>query len=582
MKGGGYLYSNYWNNLKLTTKVYISYLLTFVVLIVVLLFYASFLKTYQEKTETMYHEGLEKTEFLTTLSSSFDDLNAEILTMFAISNDEDARKEKEKIEAQSDRVSENIDILKNNLNDQTTEKDIQLFQTFWISYTNEIDHFVTEDFYTKYGNDMNYLVFKYKGELKPKIDAMNNILTKWVNENDDQINDNLNNLKSSEQQMFIIQLGLLIGSLICSILIFSYMAKTIAKPILFASETAKKASLGNIGLRIQSARKDEIGQMSNTLDQVLEETHQIVHRNQKLANDIARSTQILSEEIENTFNHTKTVTQLSVQISDKTNDQWIRTKESFEVLQKMDTSAESASMNAHLNADHLQTSLEVIQNVRTSFDMMERKFDLTHRKMEAMNKIIFDMVGKVQEINQIIELIKDVSKKTYLLAINAAIKSSKEKDTRNGFSVVSDHVLVISKNIEHLTLAIIESNQKIEIQSKQLQFEYAHISEKNKQAANTFNWIKSEFENLFSGIDVVTGKTFQMNEETTNIKKIISGISEATEEILHLNTQTNTSSADVATLMNEQTHMFQEVLELSEHLKHITEELEQSINYFKL
>lgn len=361
------------------------------------------------------------------------------------------------------------------------------------------------------------------------------------------------------------------------------MVKAIARHINPINERLRTVAAGDFSQEpLETVLTDELGQM--------------VYSTNSMSDSLREMIQSIGSMAEMTSSHSEELTQSANEV--KNGSEQIATTMQ-ELASGSETQAESASDLAGLmisfvekvqDADgagsKAQQSTEGILKMSSkgeslmgsSSDQMNRIDEIVKSSVDKMSSLNHE----VQEISNLVVVIKDVADQTNLLALNAAIEAARAGEHGKGFAVVADEVRKLAEQTAHSIIDITTFVDAIQKETKRvsdsLEKGYEEVAEGTRQIHET----KETFNQINQAIQGMTTNINHISLNLTDITKSSQVMNESIDEIASVSEESAASVEETSASSQEITGSMEEVAGSAAQLAQVAENLNALIQNIKV
>lgn len=315
----------------------------------------------------------------------------------------------------------------------------------------------------------------------------------------------------SDRNNTLITLTTLIAFTLVLVLLLSfYITRQLQNDINeITSKLISIATNNDLTLRVEVKSKDELGEISNTINKLVEHLQGLVgkiqHTSSVLKINLAENMEynsIIEGSVNNGIDQVTQVVTATTEMSSTVADIARNAMEAS-------TETEKANDQGQHGNHEVEETIENINHLST--------------ELNNASTIIHKLNQSAINIGQFLNAVKDISDKTNLLALNAAIEAARAGESGRGFAVVADEVRSLSMQTK-------KSTDEIELMIKDLQ-----ADANSAQGA------------MESGINMVEKSV----KDATQTGKDISQITNSIQHINQMNEQIATAAEEQSSVTEE-------------------------------
>ncbi len=353
-------------------------------------------------------------------------------------------------------------------------------------------------------------------------------------------------------------------------LAFSRKLTTAINSVISALRTVES---GDFTQKIRIARKDEIGALAFTYNIMIDNYQRLISAVDEIIlklNEIASQIIGVSGEVIGSF---AAISGILEEVAQSASEQ---ANDAFRCASNMNTLTgcirivnDCTPLIQQIKADILQLT----SKGKVVLENLEIKSEETKQITVEINRLIYALSEKTEEIQDIVVQIKGIVNETSMISLNATIEATRIKHiNKEVIALASD----VKKHVDYSVVAtkkITDVIQSIEVKTKQAT-EMASVADHTvesqniiiKKCAEIFNDISNSSDTLVARFETVIGLMAEIETNKNEIMELTAAVSSETEEIAAMTQELSASSQEQRNSMDNLTMNADELKEQAANL----------------
>ncbi len=295
---------------------------------------------------------------------------------------------------------------------------------------------------------------------------------------------------------------------------------------------------GDLTQRLAVDSKDEIGQISNSINLFIEKL-------QTMFIEVSES----SKQIDNAIQELNQQSQSNAKTLER---HTLETEQAITAIEEMSASASSVEQSAGDAATLTErTNRNAEESKQTVSDAVSSVNALVEQVV-AMSDTIGEMNRDTQQIGSVLQVIGDIAEQTNLLALNAAIEAARAGEQGRGFAVVADEVRALAARTQQSTSQINQIIEKLRLTADNVVTDMEstrnrceNTAEHTNKVMDSLNIVTDSVAEINDLNSLMATSAFQQRQVTEEVSRNMAAIQEIIRQLNSNASQTMTVSGEL-------------------------------------
>ncbi|MBC2396291.1 methyl-accepting chemotaxis protein [Clostridium tetanomorphum] len=392
----------------------------------------------------------------------------------------------------------------------------------------------------------------------------------------------LENLEQTLKQIIysFILVGILafvVGGIILRSIISSNLS-----PLNNLEKLAQGVSKGDLTKNIDIKRKDEVGKLSISFNNMIDNLRNINLSITKISNSLKNSSESLLKSAQDSASASEEIAGSTQEIASGAENQ-LQVAETI-VADMKDIVENIGETNSEIKkvVNLSEKTSNLAANGREKMIDMVKQMETIKESVLFSANTISELENTSQEIGNIVNIINSIADQTNLLALNASIEVARAGEAGKGFAVVAEEVKSLAEesisSSNSIKQLIVLTQDKINKALKSIE----HGNMESDKGQIIVKEVRESLDEILESFDLTKGNLENVNIKISNSKDKIDNIMGRVYEIKDISSSASTNTEEVVALTEEQSSLLIQITENVEDLADMAVKLEETIKIFKM
>jgi methyl-accepting chemotaxis protein len=425
----------------------------------------------------------------------------------------------------------------------------------------------------------------YSSSTRIPFEAFNKNLVELANFNVEQAKGNNDANKVNSKQAITLFIGIIFTGIVLVVALGWIIVRIITKNLEAVTVHLGVLARGDFSIDVPKENlqlQDEFGAVAKAFDTMQNNVRGLIRQIGQTSEQLAASSEQLTASAEQSAHAATQVASTITDVANGAERQSMAINNTSTTVGKMSAGIQHAATNTNTvtstTSKTAQAAKEGLGAIATAIEQMGS----IEKTVNTSATVVTKLGERSKEIGQIVDTISGIAGQTNLLALNAAIEAARAGEQGRGFAVVAEEVRKLAEQSQEAAKQIADLIGEIRVDTDSAVVAMNDGTNEVKKGTEVVTSAGQSFDNI---ANLVTEVSIEVKEISSTMQQIATGSQQVVAEIHEIdiiskNALGHTQTVSAAT--EEQSASMEEIAASSQSLSKMAEELQQTIQKFRV
>ncbi|MFD0589899.1 methyl-accepting chemotaxis protein [Paenibacillus sp. GCM10027627] len=376
-------------------------------------------------------------------------------------------------------------------------------------------------------------------------------------------------MSNNTEKTVYIALGIVAAGILLVFLLASYLTN----PLKRLTSHVAKVREGDMTVNIPVYRKDEIGHLALTFQQLVSNTRSVIRSMKESSEQLMEASEGVTEHAKSTTEASRDIAASIQEASGGARTQVSRAADMTKAMESMTGNMQRITESAAIVSDVAHETKQHSDRGHRLLHGATEEMEEIGRSAEEMLVATKELARRSDEIGEISTVMADIAEQTNLLALNAAIEAAHAGENGKGFAVVADQVRKLAAQSGAFAEKIAELVARTQEEASRLASGMENNSGKVRSGITVVKEASDAFHSIVGGLEQVSSQLQEVAAASQQVSAESEEVAASVEELELISRNAAQYFEGIAVSSSVQMVSMNEVSSSAELLKNMSNEL---------